>query len=424
MRQALFLTRDYPPYVSNGSSRAWKLANNLSEIGWVPFVVAPPSISGVDGGADAGKDHTAGLFRVGAPVSPAKLKPEAMNDLLHGNASRSLRPVNSRFFGRSQGGAAWAKAAAAEVEKLLEAHPDIDLLYAAGPPVEPLMLALETARKHSLSVVLDITGPLDPAMPAPGTLSNSREAHTESTILLSGVPMIMPTRALKEYFLKKYAGRLDHGLLTIVPPSFDGEAIASRKPARSDGPGSQFRVALMVGEQPGADCKALLKGIESWIRMDGIRQGDIELLVFGEGAFTVSKRVGRNPIRQFLKIDLACGLAGQYEHCRNTDFFCVALGRQASNSCMLPERLVELAGMGMPFGGIVPDGSALRFLEEVGGWYAAAGDPSAIADMFRSVSACRRDRTLSGVSAETIGNYAARAVVREMTQAIAIQPVA
>ncbi len=425
MRKAIFLTRQVPPFVTSGSSRAWKFASNLTAIGWEPVVVAPQAVTGMDSARPSGLNPITELHRTGPDIDASLLEPDDMNALLHDHPVKLRRPLKAcltGLFRSEQEIVPWEKNAPALVERLLSEHPDIDLLYAQGPPIEPLMLALETAKKHTLTVVLDITAPLDPAMPPPGASGSSSSAEAEARILLSGVPMITPTRALKEYFLKKYFGRLDHGSMTIVPHAFDGSHSAFRQ-AGAKIPDRVMRIALLVDELPKSDLKSLIRGLERWVRLDGISSGDVELSIFGEGAPEVARRTARSPIRQMLAVDAAGSLDDQLEHCRQADLFCAMLGRSEINTCIVPDRLVDALGMGRPLCGILPEGAAARMVVEAGGMTAAPGDADGIAELFRTLASAWRSRSLCGAPDELLQRHAVGTVIHELTGAIATQHV-
>ncbi len=423
MRKALILTRNFPPYLCGDASRVLKIASNLPAIGWESIVVAPPAVAGVAPLLPAAAARLLEVHRTGPDIEASKLDAGDRNDLLHGREVAALRPLASRLagvFGNGRDGAAWLKGAASLVGKLLAENPEIDLLYAQGPPLEPLQLALETARKHHLTVVFDITAPLDPAMPAPGAPATSAAARSEESIMLSGVPMTTTTRALKEYFLKKYIGRLDHGSITIVPPSFDSAHPAFRDASvRDDG---VMRIALLVDDLPKADLKAAVAGLEAWARTGGATAGTVELMAFGEGVGELLRLSARSTIKPLLAVP--SGMDGdQLRLCRRAGLFCALLGRTPGNACTIPDRLVDALGMGLPLCAVLPDGPAARLVAEAGGSTAPAGDAAAIAGMFGSLHAAWRSGSLRGASAELAARHSAVGVIHELTRAIAGQHV-
>lgn len=426
MRKSLILTRHFPPLATGDASRVWKIASNLTTIGWEPVVVGPPAF--VDAGASlpSGANRVDEVHRTAAGIDVASLDPGDLQALLHGKPAPSLRSLASRFAGLfrdGHDGDAWRKEAGPLVEKLLEQNPGIDMLYAQGPPVEPLQLALETARKHRLAVVLDITAPLDPGMSGSATGSSSPAARAEEEILLSGVPMTTTTRALKEYFLKKYIGRLEHGAMTIVPNAFDATHPAFGASAQVSRNVGAMRIALHIGELPKSDLKAFVTGLEAWVESDRVGNGDVEITLFGEGAFELAGRVRKSPAGPLLAFGFDGGIGRQLEECRNADLCGVVIGRTAAGARILPDRLVDALGMGRPLTGVLPDGSASRLVHDAGGATAPAGDAAAIAALFRSQLAAWRSGSLAAPSPGFAAGYAISGSMPELTRAIAPQHV-
>ncbi|RXK88791.1 hypothetical protein EST62_01600 [Chlorobaculum sp. 24CR] len=426
MSKVLILTRNFPPYVTGGASRAWKFATNFAAIGWSPVAVAPPAIAGMAAGVSSGANGVSELYRTAPDLDAGDLDAVARCSLLLGQEvpqrKRPFRGKLARQFKSVTDGSLWQKSAEATVEQLLEQDPEIDLLYAQGPPLEPLMLALDVTRRRSLNLMLDITAPLDPAMPAPGASRSSAAAKAEERILLSGVPILTPNRFLKEYFLKKYQGRLDHNLVTIVPPAFDPSHPAFRR-QESKTPGTVLRVALLVDELPKADLKALLAGLDAWIRADGIAAGGLELELFGDGVPELLRRAAKKPIRQLFVLDETGGIDRELERCRNTAFFCAVLGNSAASTAIMPDRLIDALGMGLPLCAVAPEGEASRLAVESGGMCAPAGDAGAIMELFRAMASGWSFGNLQAAPDWLRERHAISAVMQELTRAIASQPL-
>ncbi|MBN1928355.1 MAG: hypothetical protein JW764_02265 [Chlorobiaceae bacterium] len=426
MRKALILTRHFPPYVTSGASRAWKFASNLSAIGWEPVVIAPPAIMDMPAGVQSGANTVPAVHRTGPEIEAGGLDAAGRNALLHGGQplaalNNSLKSMLSGLFKENSGGALWEKSAAVLIDRLLDEEPEIDLLYAQGPPLEPLGLALETARKRPITVVLDITAPLDPAMPPPGSSASSDAAEAEERILLSGVPLLTPTRHLKEYFLQKYRGRLDHGLVTIVPPAFDGSHPAFGR-RLADASGTALRIALLVEELPKGELKALVAGLEAWLK-GGVPAGGVELLLLGAGASELLRRAAGKPLEKLLTPDDACGLDSELMLCRKAALFCVVQSSAAASASTVPDRLADALGMGLPLCAIAPDGAASRLVLDAGGLHAPARDAGAIAELFRAMVSGWSARTLQGALEELRQKHEITGVMRALTGAIASQPV-
>lgn len=425
MRKALFLTRNFPPYVTCGASRAWKFASNLSTIGWEPVVIAPPGINGVPNAVQSGANPVLAVHRTGPEIDAEGLDVADRNALLHGQEvaalNQSLKARLSGLFRENSNGATWEKNAAELIDRLLEEEPEIDLLYAQGPPLEPLRLALETARKHSLAVILDIVSPLDPAMPQPGSSSSSEAAEAEARILLSGVHLLAPTRHLKEYYLQKYHGRLDHGLMTIVSPSFDRSHPAFGRSA-AEASVTVLRIALLVEELPKADLKALIAGLEAWLQ-GGILAGGVEFMLLGAGASELLRRAAKKPLEKLLVFDETGGIDSELKRSRKAGFFCAVQAGTASSASTVPDRLADALGMGQALCAIAPEGATSRLVLDAGGMYAPAGDAGAITELFRAMASGWSARTLQGAPEPIREKYDISEAMRALTSVIASQPV-
>ena len=425
MRKALILTRNFPPCVTSGATRAWKIASNLSAIGWEPVVIAPPEIKGVPGAAQSGANPVVAVHRTGPEIDADGLDAADRNALLHGQdvsvLNHSLKAKFSALFRGNSSGAQWEKSAAELIERLLEEEPEIDLLYAQGPPLEPLRLALETARKHPVGVILDITEPLDPAMPQPGSSSSSSAAEAEERILLSGVALITPTRQLKEYFLQKYHGRLDYGLMTIVSSAFDASHPAFRR-STSGGSDTVLRIALLVEELPKAELKALVAGLEAWLS-SGAAPGGVELMLLGGGASDLLRRAASKPLEQLLTLNETGGIDSELVRCQKAALFCVVQSSTAASASTVPDRLADALGMGLPLCAITPEGATSRLVLDAGGLHAPAGDAAAIAELFRTMASSWFFHALQGAPESLRENYDISKAMRALTSVIASQPL-
>ena len=426
MRKVLFLTRHFPPYVTGGASRAWKFASNFAAIGWEPVIVAPPAIIGMAAGVKSGANPVSELHRTAPDLDAGGLDANARCALLLGQEVPEMkRPFKGKLvrqFKSVTDGSLWQKSAVATVEQLLENDPEIDLLYAQGPPLEPLQLALDVARRHSLNLMLDITAPLDPSMPQPGASRSSATAKAEERILLSGVPLLTPNRCLKEYFLKKYPGKLGNGLVTIVPPAYDpSHPVFKRLPQSSSS--TVLRVALLVDALPKSDLKALIAGLEAWSRADGIMAGGLELMLLGGGVPELLRRTAKKPLQKLFVVDETGGIDNELEACRNAAFFCAALDNAAANASIVPDRLIDSLGMGVPLCIVAPEGEASRLVIEAGGMIAPAGDAGAIMELFRAMASAWSFGNLQPAPDWLRQKHEITVVMRELRGAIASQPL-
>ena len=422
MRKALFLTRHFPPFVTSGASRAWKFALNLPAFGWEPIVVAPPDIAGLDDAGLAGVPMPA-LSRTGPEIDVSGLGAWEREEFLLGGelpTSKSLRARISSIFSEDPEGAAWQRSASKEVDRLLAGHSDIEMLYAQGPPFHPLMLALDIARRHHLTVLLDIASPLDPAMPPPGTTRKSVAAKAEERILLSGLPMIVPSRALKEYFLKKYQGRLPNNLMTIVPPGYDAAhpSFGTSQAARAS---SVMRWAFLVGALPKRDLKAFTAGLLAFTKSEGMTPDNAQLAFMGEGAQDIFQWSAKSALAPMISLEPGKGMVGELDLCRKADIFCTVLGSAPTDAFIVPDRMIDALGMRRPLCCVAPSGVLERLVLDAGGMTAPSGDAGKMAEMFGSMAGQWRARCLRGAPDEVLRKYAIGSVLHEMVGAIKLQ---
>jgi hypothetical protein len=424
VRKALFLTRYFPPFVTSGASRAWKFALNLPDYGWEPIVVAPPAISGLEAEMPGALPMPA-VCRTGPELDVSGFGAWDREELLLGKGLPAPRPLAARLsglFSEDQEAVAWERGAAAEADRLLSEHPDIEMLYAQGPPLQPLTLALEIARRRHLTVLLDITAPLDPAMPPPGTNRQSAAAKAEEKILLSGLPMITPTRALKEYFLKKYQGRLPNGLMTIVPSGYDA-AHPSFGSIAGGSPFSVMRWVFHVGVLSKKDFKAFAGGLVAFAKDYGLTPVSAQLDFIGEGAKELFRWSAKSALESMISADPGRGLAGELELCRKADIFCTVPGSAPSDACIVPDRMVDALGMKRPLCCVAPSGVVERLVLDAGGLTVLPGDAGRIAEMFGTMTGMWHARSLRGAPDEILRKHSVGSVLHEMVEAIKLQYV-
>ncbi|NTW52742.1 MAG: glycosyltransferase family 4 protein [Chlorobiaceae bacterium] len=424
MRKALFLTRQFPPFVTSGASRAWKFALNLPPFGWEPIVVAPPEIAGLEEARPASLPMPP-VSRTGPAIDLGGLGAWEREAVLLGRGLHTLKPLAARLsslFSDDPEGAAWQRGAAAEVERLLSEHSDIEMLYAQGPPLQPLMLALDIARRRHLTVLLDIASPLDPAMPPPGTRGQSAAAKAEERVLLSGLPMIVPSRALKEYFLKKYQGRLSNGLMTIVPPGYD--AAHPSFGASSAAPSSSImRWVFHVGALSKRDLKAFTAGVVAFAKNEGLGPDNAQLHFMGEGAQEVFRWSAKSALAPMIAMEPGSGMLQELECCRKADIFCTVLGSAPVDAFIVPDRMIDALGMRRPLCCVAPSGVLERLVLDAGGLVAPCGEVGLMAAMMGNMAAQWRSRTLRGAPDELLRKYAVGSVLHEMVGAIKLQYV-
>jgi hypothetical protein len=326
----------------------------------------------------------------------------------------------SGIFSNDSGGAEWEKSAAQLVEQLLKDNPEIDMVYAQGPPINPLLLALDVARRHHLLLILDIIDPVDPTALEPGgmTTMQNNSARAEERILLSGVTLITPTRGLKEYFLKKYHGRLSNDNIAIVHNGYDRELQECRPPANKT-PSAVRRWAFLLERVAKNDLKTLVKGLDAFVTAEGYLPGTAEFVFFGECGRDIAGHVKKSALGQLIEVRDCSTVCEELELCRSADVFCTVLGMDPLNNHYIPERLVDALGMNKPLFAIVPDGAARLLVQEANGITAPVTAAEEIKEQCRTVAGLLRNSSLPLVPEPVRKKYEIRQSLHELTREIA-----
>lgn len=425
MKKILFLTRNFPPLVTSGSSRAWKLALHMPEFGWEPIVIAPHDITGLDDEHPAGQPAVVPkmtVHRTGKPLNAAVLDSSGKSSLARGKPVASMQSVKSRISGiftNDPEGVEWDKIAAQLIEQLMKDHPDIEMIYAQGPPLNPLLLALDVARKHHLTLILDIIDPVDHAVIEPGGMSSMQTnmARIEERILMSGVTIITPTRVLKEYFLKKYQGRLAHDDITIVHHGYDGEALVCRPSGNQKSP--VMRWAFYLERVLKSDLKIIVKGLEAFAAGEGYVPGAAEFIFFGEAARDIVRYVKKTKLASLIDVRDCSTVCQEIEICRTADVFCSVLGKDALNSVYMPERLIDVLGLNKPLFAIAPEGAARQLVREANGLSALVTNPEEITEQCRIMAGLWKSSGLPVTPEPVRQKYEIRQSLHELTREIA-----
>ncbi len=366
MKKILFLTMNYPPMMTEGSSRAYKLAVSMPEIGWEPLVIA---FAGLSGDRERGEPFS---VRYPAGELPQeKLNREQLFRFVHGMPRkksdflklRGAAPV--RF---DPGGEGWEKKARPEAEEVLRRNPDIELIYAQSPPLAPQRLALELSEKYKLPVIFDCIEPHD-------------AGGLERSVMQSGHACILPSRELKEYFLRKYRGAAGHDDLTIVQNGYrtDGVyAAGERREAES-----AMRLVCRLDRLGGREARSFFAGISAFAESQPGLKGALSLALTGSGQDRAWRYLKKYDLTDLVESSRACSLAEELELCRRADLFCVVSGGDNGHDLFVPERLYDVLGMNIPLFGVLPDGPACRLIEEAGGLTAHPGDSGKVAELLQ-----------------------------------------
>lgn len=381
MKKILFLSVNYPPMLTAGSARASRFVSKLPELGWAPLVVAPADV--VSGDAEKSLAQTeaseyTGIYRTGDIVDAEAFGPDRMAQLMQGMTAAAMTGSPLRMISGLLPGVnlvtGWEKQAASVAAEIISRHDPVDAIYAQGPPAAPLILALELSAKHGIPVLFDIVSPVD-GMPLQGSARHDA-AKIEERVLTSGHTIMTPTRALKEYFLKKYFGKVTHDDISIVSDFCSGSPEKAGMALQNRDGGPQLLVFPEMVQ--GKELKLFMQALGSFMQQAGVFRGGPSVRIIGGEQEELLKH-----IRKYLQdAPLSCCDRLQdkeeLEAVLTCDVFCFVGGQDESARLLLPARLLDALCMRKTLLVIGPDGTASQLAVEAGGFTAPLNDAQMI----------------------------------------------
>ncbi|ASQ91360.1 hypothetical protein CHL67_10910 [Prosthecochloris sp. GSB1] len=352
---------NFPPMMTEGSSRAFKLAASMPGIGWEPLVVASCGLSGI-----GEKSEPFAVHYAGGEVPAESLDEEQLFRYAY------MMPLKKGLLGKrgsiDPNGDIWEKKARPLVEKLLSEHDDIELVYAQSPPLGPHRLALELSGRHRLPVIFDCIGPCG-------------DDRFEMRLVRSGHSFTLPSRGMKEYFLKKYRGEVGHGDLTIVQNGFSSlEPFAPASAVRQD---AVMRWVIHVERAGSGDLKGFFAGMKAFSESQEGLDGSLSLVLAGRGQEDAGRYLAKAGLSGLVESWPIAHFREELDRCRLADVFCVLTGGGPGSDVSVPERLYDAMGMNVPLAGVVPPGEAAGLIMSAGGLVADPGDPEKAAGLVR-----------------------------------------
>ncbi len=393
---------NFPPMMTEGSSRAFKFAFSLPALGWEPVVIAFHSVSGEPverfpfevhyaGSEFSGKKEDSGqLFRYvhGLPQKKRSFRKLAPGARLHGDAGEN----------------GWEKKAAALAEQVLQNNPDIEMIYAQAPPFAPHRLGLELSAKYHLPVMFDC-------------IASFAVDKQEMTIMHSGHCVTMPSRVMKEFFLQKYRGKLFHEDISIVRNGYDPEIFGTLDPEREAS--ALMRCVFHIEMAEGDDLKNFFSGLSAFVESQQVARGFFSLAFTGSGSGGIGRYLKKYGLGDLVDTATVCSHREELDLCMLADIYCVVLGKVDGHEFFVPERLYDVIGMGTSLAGVLPDGLAKQIIQESGGRTASIEMPGSIVDFLQDTLYLWRSGQLPVVSGTVAENYNFRSVMQEFLREMA-----
>lgn len=393
MKKILFLSVNYPPMLTVGSSRASRFAAKLPELGWVPLVVAPADVVWDELDTSRVQSEVSeytGIYRTGEPMDATTFGPDRTAQLLQGMSvvARTGSPLR-RISGLLQGVSlvsGWEKQAASVAGDIIHRHDSVDAIYAQGPPAAPLLLALELSAKYGVPVLFDLVSRVDSVSQPGGNRSDA--AKIEERVLTSGHTIMTPTRALKEYFLKRYFGKITHDDLSIVPDfCSDLPVLAPHAAQKSDGATELLIFPELVS---GKDLKLFVQALGGFMQEAGMFRGAPVVRIIGGESEELLKHIRKHISGAPVSCCHRLQEREELEAVARCDVFCLVTGQDESASLMLPERLIDALCLHKKLLVIGLEGPAAQLALETGGFFAPLQDASAVIQAFQAAADFRQ----------------------------------
>ena len=398
---------NFPPMMTEGASRAFKFASCLPSLGWEPIVIGLHSVSGPEI-----EQVPFEIYYAGKEYSTGETDAGKLFRIVHG-LSEKKRSV--RGFSGSSGLCSveknWLKKAKSLARKALDENPDIEMIYAQAPFFAPHKLAFELSGENHLPVMFDCIGPF-----APNRL--------EKTIMHSGHCVTMPSRELKEFFLRKYQGEIFHDDISIVKNGYDPEALQLCGAEEEQGGLMRwvFHVDMVDGRN---DLKRFFSALSSLVGSQPAVRGAFSFAFTGSGSRDVRRYAEKYGLDDRIEADAVWSHRRELELCKRADIVCLVLGSAEGHEVSIPERLFDTLGTHASIAGIVPDGLSKQFILDTGGRTVPIDQPEAIAGFLQESFILWRSRQLPAVSEAAADSYHIRSTMQDFIREVAVRlPVA
>jgi len=398
---------NFPPMMTEGASRAFKFASCLPSLGWEPVVIGLHSVSGPEI-----EQVPFEIYYAGKEYSTGETDAGTLFRIVHGLSEKkfSLRG----FSGSSGLGSVeknWLKKAKSLARKALDENPDIEMIYAQAPSFASHMLAFELSSERHLPVMFDCIGPFAPK-------------KLEKTIMHSGHCVIMPSRELKEFFLRKYQGEIFHDDISIVKNGYDPDAL--RFCGAGDEQGGLMRWVFHVDMVDGGnDLKRFFSALSSLVGSQPAVRGAFSFAFTGPGSRDVRRYAKKHGLDDLIEADAVWSHRRELELCMCADIVCLVLGSVEGHEVYIPERLFDTPGMHVSIAGIVPEGLSKQFILDAGGRTAPIGQPEAIAGFLQESFTLWRSRQLPAVREAAAESCHIRSTMQDFIREMAVRlPVA
>lgn len=394
---------NFPPMMTEGSSRASRFARSLPASGWEPVVIACHWAPGAEA-----EQFPFEVYYAGSEFSGEESDAEQLFRFVHG------LPLKSHSFLKRSAGAvrpggnadeeAWQKNAASVATQVLQNNPEIEMIYAQAPPFAPHRLALELSSEYHLPVLFDCVAPFN------------ADKH-EMTILQSGQCVLMPSREMKEFFIRKYRDKLVREDISVVRNGYDPELCSAL--VTEEQAGALMRCVFHIENTDGKELKSFFSGLSNFMESPQVTRGFFSLAFIGPGYTEVSRYLDKFGLEDIVDAGPVCSHIGELELCTRADFCCMVLGKADDYECHVPERLYDLIGMNTSLGGVLPDGLTKQIIHKAGGRTVPIGEEKGIVDFLHDTLNLRYSGQLPAVPEPVAVEYDFRSAKQDFLKVLA-----
>ncbi|PIO47078.1 MAG: glycosyl transferase family 1 [[Chlorobium] sp. 445] len=237
LRKVLMLAYYFPPMGLSGVQRTAKFVKYLPEFGWKPIVLTinPTAYFAYDDSLLAELSHPAiEIVRTDTKdiTKAASAATGKRQFKMPSEQTRRFLSALSQLVFIPDNKIGWKKFAIEKASEIIEREKDIDVIYSTAPPFSSHLIALELRAKYHLPAVLDFRDPwVENAAHLYCTPFHRRKHEAlEEYVLTHADRIITANRALKELFLRKYLGQLQHKDISIIWHGYDADDFRQVQP--------------------------------------------------------------------------------------------------------------------------------------------------------------------------------------------------
>lgn len=191
-------------------------------------------------------------------------------------------------------------------------------------------------------------------------ISSFADEKEEIDIMHSGHCVIMPSREMKEFFLRKYRGKVVHDDISIVRNGHDQGVIDAQH--FEEGGEGLMRWVFHIEKMDPRGLKNFFSGLSLFFELQQPARGLFSFAFTGSGAGEIGSHLKKYKIEDLVDAGGAvCSHREEIELCRKASVYCVVTGKEEGYEFFVPERLYDVIGMNTSVSGVVPEGLACRY---------------------------------------------------------------